>query len=451
VTEGLAQVFSPTYQDSASECYFNFYLYLSGDGPVLMPLMVHMELEYITFLDAINTNVSSDGIWTKVEIGIGRHFDNFQLGFALTHIGHAYSEGVAVDEVNFFDCNTPLPQGTCTSNEFHCTYSEACVHKTLLCDYQDDCGDFSDEIFDGGQGCRTYLRSNFEDPHHPFGMFSNSENGSTPDSFHWIRGNGSTGNLGTGPPFDHTLFSPKGHYLYIRSEQAKVGDAAWLWSPILTANQSRDCKMRFFSHMHGQGVGNLTVYVRARNGNLTKIFRLEGSAPDMDINKWRRQTVEGLDSFTGEFHIILEATVGIPGMGDIGIDDVSFTPQCKYLDDVTTTPTHSTATTHSTPITHSTPTTHSTPITPSKPTTHSPSSSPYPTATPSPGDDSHTFTVIIVVLIILVVLLVLAVGGFFAYKNRSSINVHINSFINPGYRENDTNMVSLRELSAKEN
>jgi hypothetical protein len=101
--------------------------------------------------------------------------------------------------------------------------------------------------------------------------------------------------------------------------------------------------MRLFVHLHGQGVGNLTVYSRTGDGRMVELLKMEGSAPGSDINKWKRKKVgpiisctskgtpgsqvelEGIDQ---EINVIIEATVGIPGRGDIAIDDVSFTPQC---------------------------------------------------------------------------------------------------------------------------
>ena len=217
-------------------CYFNFYLFLSGVNPVIRPILHHKELNFITVLDTIGMNVSLDGRWTKVEIGIGRHRDNFEVGFSLIHSGEPYADSVAVDEVNFFDCMTPLPvEGNCSASHepyFHCTISKACITSSLLCDYQDDCGDNSDEVF---EGCSSYLRSNFEDPHHPFGFFTQEDS----RGLQWDWGNGTTTNEGTGPPFDHTLFSPYGHYLYIGSEKGETGEQATLWSPSLTKSQPR--------------------------------------------------------------------------------------------------------------------------------------------------------------------------------------------------------------------
>ena len=49
--------------------------------------------------------------------------------------------------------------------------------------------------------------------------------------------------------------------------------------------------MRFFVHMHGQGVGNLTVYRRSQDNTLTPLLEIHGSEPSMDVNAWKRQKV----------------------------------------------------------------------------------------------------------------------------------------------------------------
>jgi len=446
VTSSVAELSSPTYQDSASMCYFNFYLFLSGVNPVIRPYLYHKELEFLTVLDTIGMNVSQNGLWTKVEIGIGRHRDNFEIGFSLIHTGGPYVDSVAVDEVNFFDCMTPLPvEGNCSASHepnFHCTISKACITSSLLCDYQDDCGDNSDEVF---EGCSSYLRSNFEDPHHPFGFFTQEAGG-----LQWDWGNGTTTNEGTGPPFDHTLFSPYGHYLYIGSKKGEAGEQAKLWSPPLTKSQPRDCRLRLFAHMHGQGVGNLTVFARDADGYLQQLHQEHGAQPDMDINAWRRLKVE-LEGIESEVQIIIEATVGIPGHGDIAIDDVSFTPECMFSGGDPTEPTTHITTPHHTTEHHTT-AQHTT----AQHTTYQPTypTGATPTATPSPGGGSHTVTVILVVLAILAILAGLAVAGFVAYKRKLQIPGmdRIQGFINPNYRRmaEDSNIVSLRDLSSRQ-
>ena len=53
----------------------------------------------------------------------------------------------------------------------------------------------------------TKFQTDFENLDKPMGFFEDYD----PQSFtKWVRGNGSTQNKNTGPPFDHTLFNPEG-------------------------------------------------------------------------------------------------------------------------------------------------------------------------------------------------------------------------------------------------
>ena len=46
---------------------------------------------------------------------------------------------------------------------------------------------------------------------------------------------------------------------------------------------------------------------------------------DENVWKWKLQVLESNKTY----QVFIEATVGKKGMGDIGIDDVSFTPECR--------------------------------------------------------------------------------------------------------------------------
>ena len=61
--------------------------------------------------------------------------------------------------------------------------------------------------------------------------------------------------------------------------------------PLTTNFVTRDCRLRLFAHMHGQGVGNLTVFARDAEGSLQQLHQEQGAQPDMDINAWKRLKV----------------------------------------------------------------------------------------------------------------------------------------------------------------
>ena len=257
----VAGVASPVYESSYTECLLTFYLYMSGSSDFfLYPTLTHSFMGMTTELDMIQVNNISfpDAEWVHVLIGIGQHKDKFTVGFDLVYSGEDWQSSVAVDQVEFLECGSPRGSETCEAHEYHCEVTKACIDQTMLCDYADNCGDGSDEDF-AYQDCDKYLRINFEDPLNPWGFFNETQ---SEQGFSWTRGNG-TVKAGTGPPFDHTLFSPIGHYLYISSEDQEVGEVAWLTTPIIEQmTESDNCSVRFFYHMHGSGVGKLTLYLQ---------------------------------------------------------------------------------------------------------------------------------------------------------------------------------------------
>ena len=78
--------------------------------------------------------------------------------------------------------------------------------------------------------------------------------------FLWKRGSGRSLPSSTGPPFDHSYFSPNGHYAFIKSKQQNKDEVAHLVSPALEITGD-PCTITVWYYMHGAGVGELTVYL----------------------------------------------------------------------------------------------------------------------------------------------------------------------------------------------
>ena len=196
-----------------------------------------------------------NGEWMKIDIGLGRHRDTFQIVLGASHASENYNAGIAIDEISFFDCGPKPPQESCAPDEFHCEVNLACVTQSQTCDLSDDCGDGTDEML---AECYDYNQESFENPLSPFGYFQQDDEDA---DFKWSRGNGTTINTQTGPPFDHTYFDSNGRYLFIASEKQEPGEKAYLVTPMVKApGVDGSCHIRFFVHLHGHGLGNLTIY-----------------------------------------------------------------------------------------------------------------------------------------------------------------------------------------------
>lgn len=142
------------------------------------------------------------------------------------------------------------------------------------------------------------------------------------DDFQWTLSRGSD-NPKTGPIRDRSslLFGgTAGGYAYIDSKYPRrPGDQARLFSPSLSETAQGDplC-LRFWTHMHGPGVGALRIMRQSADAE-TELWSLSGPAG----NQWYQgQVPVPADS---EFRLILVAEVGAVGLGDIAIDDVSLT------------------------------------------------------------------------------------------------------------------------------
>ena len=67
--------------------------------------------------------------------------------------------------------------------------------------------------------------------------------------------------------------------------------------------------------------------------DLTQVWQKKGAAEEdgIDLNKWERAAVDiNIDaSADSHYKLVWEASVGSIDLGNIGLDDVTFTPGCK--------------------------------------------------------------------------------------------------------------------------
>ncbi|XP_043230103.1 MAM and LDL-receptor class A domain-containing protein 1-like [Amphibalanus amphitrite] len=143
------------------------------------------------------------------------------------------------------------------------------------------------------------------------------------DDFQWTSARGTT-NPKTGPMRDHgssVIGGTAGGYVYIdASHPRRPGDKARLLSRQLPATQSSEpmC-FRFWTHMHGSGIGALRV-LRMVGDDEKVLWTLSGPSG----NRWYQGQVPVTAS--EQYKIAIEAEVGVDDLGDIAIDDVSLTP-----------------------------------------------------------------------------------------------------------------------------
>ena len=187
----------------------------------------------------------------------------------------------------------------------------------------DDCGDNSDEV-----QCDAYTMCSFEGAAGMCGWSQDEGN-----EVDWKIGQG-------GLARDHTLGLASGHYIFVESSFPTVqGARARITSPVLKSAES-SCQFRFYWHMKEKvsisnmkysvpssltqkDTGSINVYARTTYGGQTRrIWSNVGEGEDF----WTRADLNITDG--QPFLVVLEAVIGDGHLGDIAIDDTSFTPGC---------------------------------------------------------------------------------------------------------------------------
>ncbi|XP_077978860.1 MAM and LDL-receptor class A domain-containing protein 1-like [Glandiceps talaboti] len=154
------------------------------------------------------------------------------------------------------------------------------------------------------------------------------------DDFDWIVGSGSTSTSGTGPSIDHTTGSSAGKYLYVEaSSPRRPGEVARFTSIIFDATSSSGHCLIFWYHMNGADIGTLRVLIKEQNGYEQIVWQLSGDYGDI----W----LEGQVGITtnGFYEVYFEGIIGNDYLGDMSLDDISFTNSYCGVSPIGATPT----------------------------------------------------------------------------------------------------------------
>jgi len=175
--------------------------------------------------------------------------------------------------------------------------------------------------------------------------WTNAENGPE-DDFDWSFGRGSD-NLFTGPARDYISSMNNeltGSYLYTDAGYPRrPGDKAILVSPMFQPTAVNDAMcMRFAVHMFGSGIGSLAIKIRyaddstssnipppAGGGQATKSdAKMNGDLIIWEMsadagNSWH-QAQTSVSSSKSPFQVLLEGVIGENHLGNIAIDEISF-------------------------------------------------------------------------------------------------------------------------------
>uniref|UniRef100_A0A671VVP0 MAM and LDL receptor class A domain containing 1 n=1 Tax=Sparus aurata TaxID=8175 RepID=A0A671VVP0_SPAAU len=298
---------TPVISSTGPQCTLVFWYYMSGfTVGSLQVLLKHGNVSREVWSQSGNQGNK----WRRGEVFLGLS-NNFQVVFRAKR-GISYMGDLVIDDVSFLHCSPPLPSDQpCTPEQYACA-NGYCIPQDNLCDFINHCGDSSDE---DPYICKGFsMRCSFE-----FDLCSWRQ--SRQDDVDWLIKAGSTPTVGAGPSNDHTLRDPSGHYLYLESSFPQAaGDTARITGPLLSRRSSQ-CKMRFYLHMSGDGIGTLNVF-RKSKGSLHRLLNVTGDQG----NYWQIKEIPLSD--TGDFEVMFEGKVGRSPKGDICLDDITFSPGC---------------------------------------------------------------------------------------------------------------------------
>ncbi|KAK7881754.1 hypothetical protein WMY93_030163 [Mugilogobius chulae] len=297
---------TPVISSTGPHCTLVFWYHMSGFTVGSLQVL----LKFGNVIHEVWSQSGTQGTkWRRGEVFLGLA-KNFQVVFRAQR-GISYMGDVVIDDVHFLQCSPPFSNIQCTSEEYRCSNGH-CIPQENLCDFINHCGDSSDED--------TFICKGFSG-HCSFEFDLCSWRQSSRDDFDWLIKAGRTSATGTGPSSDHTLRFPSGHYLYLKgSFPQAAGDVARIIGPRFS-HRSKFCKMRFYVHMSGDGIGTLTVSILNEEQSFLQL-NLTGDQG----NYWQLKEVPL--SSTWDFQVMLEGKVGRNPLADICLDDITFSPGC---------------------------------------------------------------------------------------------------------------------------
>ncbi|XP_071965426.1 MAM and LDL-receptor class A domain-containing protein 1-like [Antedon mediterranea] len=140
----------------------------------------------------------------------------------------------------------------------------------------------------------------------------------------WIRFQGPTPSLGTGPDNDHTLNTREGHYIYVEaSEREREGVFFYIRTPMFRHSNGPMC-FRFWYHMQGEHTGDLRIQIQ---GQTWGYFRREDLWSERSSTSgWTLGTID-LDNERTMYdeHVQIQFVAFIAGghEGDVALDDIT--------------------------------------------------------------------------------------------------------------------------------
>uniref|UniRef100_A0A8C3QSZ7 MAM and LDL receptor class A domain containing 1 n=1 Tax=Cyanoderma ruficeps TaxID=181631 RepID=A0A8C3QSZ7_9PASS len=305
-----SRIVSPVLSRKNKNCKIIFYYHMYGAHVGSLIIYQRTTLKHEKIL--LNLTGNQGNFWQRKALTLsGDGDEDFQVVFEGI-AGEGPKDGIALDDLTFSrEClpsqeflpaePTKLPPiGSCSHGHRQCQNGK-CYRPEQSCDFEDNCGDNTDES-ECGTSC----------------TFENGRCGwqnSLADSFNWVLGVSSPQSLR--PPGDHTLGNRTGHFLYLEAtaiglinEKAHVKSSIWKES-------SGTCVMSFWYFKSSNAMGHIQVLIKTDDG-IVKIWSESGTHGD----EWNKVMLH-LRKLRN-FEIIFEGIRTRDLIGGTAIDDIEF-------------------------------------------------------------------------------------------------------------------------------
>ncbi|XP_076347182.1 MAM and LDL-receptor class A domain-containing protein 1-like [Tachypleus tridentatus] len=325
-----AYIDSPLLNQASSTCTMVLWLYMTGSDSDVIEVFYrasnHLQNTRVLFLSG-----DQGPQWHRVAVVIGRVNTHFMV--ILKGKTSSSKGGIAIDDINFESCDIYRKEDhfVCSEYDFLCNNGH-CISSDLMCDFNDDCSDYSEEAIMEDSNCEDYVgRCDFE--YNWCGWKRDSS-----ANYTWQRTSGNIDRYSyeDKPYRDHTSNSVYGHYLLFNFGYKAEGQFGRIISPVIIRN-GKKCNFRFFytystkfsstNYHEYKGTGSLSVFSRQDE---LGTWNTEWSS-SIPLGQYFEKATVDLSHLDDPFEVIIEASVGSDRKGYWVIDDVSFSEGCMEL------------------------------------------------------------------------------------------------------------------------